>query len=86
MTPELAPPLLTTTPMGGRLSSRQIQRTSLPTRRDFSGTRFELVTCQPRSDILTSRLLRQLQFCGEKSNHGQAAQYGDSLVKLKHVI
>ncbi|GFW01653.1 hypothetical protein TNCV_4085681 [Trichonephila clavipes] len=29
-TPELAPPLLTTTPTGRRLSSRQIQRASLP--------------------------------------------------------
>ncbi|GFY11625.1 hypothetical protein TNCV_4230941 [Trichonephila clavipes] len=29
-TPELAPPLLTTTPTGGRFSSRQILRASLP--------------------------------------------------------
>ncbi|GFU98916.1 hypothetical protein TNCV_3381621 [Trichonephila clavipes] len=29
-TPELALPLLTTTPTGGRLSSRQIERASLP--------------------------------------------------------
>ncbi|GFW59572.1 hypothetical protein TNCV_3222231 [Trichonephila clavipes] len=28
--PELAPPLLTTTPTGGRFSSQQIKRTSLP--------------------------------------------------------
>ncbi|GFT57215.1 hypothetical protein TNCV_1692221 [Trichonephila clavipes] len=29
-TPEMAPPLLTTTPTGGRFSSQQMQRASLP--------------------------------------------------------
>ncbi|GFV92316.1 hypothetical protein TNCV_3949261 [Trichonephila clavipes] len=55
-TPELAPPSPNyhPTPPGGRLSIMHIS----PTRRVFSSTGFELVTCQQRSDNLTTRLLR----------------------------
>ncbi|GFX38187.1 hypothetical protein TNCV_3837861 [Trichonephila clavipes] len=44
--------------MGGRLSSRQIQRASLLYTGVFSGTGFKLVTGQPRPDTLTTRLPR----------------------------
>ncbi|GFU85797.1 hypothetical protein TNCV_2036281 [Trichonephila clavipes] len=51
-TPELAPHLLTTTSHQwedvGSLDRLNMDRTR--TRRVFSGTRLELVTCQPRSD------------------------------------
>ncbi|GFT21836.1 hypothetical protein TNCV_3179451 [Trichonephila clavipes] len=49
-------PLLTTTPTGGRLSSQEFEQASAPTRRVLSGTRLEFMTCQPRSDTLTTRL------------------------------
>ncbi|GFW04487.1 uncharacterized protein TNCV_878561 [Trichonephila clavipes] len=54
-TPELAPPLLTATPH----QREDIYRFNVhrsPTRRVFSGTELELMTHQPRSDALTTRL------------------------------
>ncbi|GFU31792.1 hypothetical protein TNCV_1176581 [Trichonephila clavipes] len=58
MTPELAPPLLTTTPHQQEDVSA-LDRFSVhrcPTREVFSGTGLELETSQPRSDTLTTRL------------------------------
>ncbi|GFY22395.1 hypothetical protein TNCV_2176561 [Trichonephila clavipes] len=48
-TSELAPPSPNyhTTPTGGRFSSRQIYRASLPYTMVFSGTGLELMTCLP---------------------------------------
>ncbi|GFV93450.1 hypothetical protein TNCV_1987651 [Trichonephila clavipes] len=46
------------TPMGGRLIFDRFNVHRLPTRRVFNGTRLELVTSQPRSDTLTTGLLR----------------------------
>ncbi|GFV17186.1 hypothetical protein TNCV_336741 [Trichonephila clavipes] len=62
-TPELAPPLLTTTPhqrRGGGFSSRQICNVHrCPARWVFCGTGIELVTkSKPRSDTYTTRLPR----------------------------
>ncbi|GFU61984.1 hypothetical protein TNCV_4022671 [Trichonephila clavipes] len=58
--PELAFPLLTTTPTGGRL--RALDEFNVyhhpPTRTVFSGTRLEFRTRQPRSNTLTTRLPR----------------------------
>ncbi|GFU26039.1 uncharacterized protein TNCV_5105181 [Trichonephila clavipes] len=56
-THELAPPLLTTPHQREDVSA--LDRISMhlyPTRRVFSGTGLELMTCQPRSDTLTTRL------------------------------
>ncbi|GFU47724.1 hypothetical protein TNCV_4464751 [Trichonephila clavipes] len=49
-------PNYNTTPTGGRLSSRQFQRASLPYPAVFSGTVLELKTSQTQSDTLTTRL------------------------------
>ncbi|GFX30289.1 uncharacterized protein TNCV_1963961 [Trichonephila clavipes] len=57
-TPELAPPLLTTTPHQ-REDVSALDRFNVyrcPTRRVFSGTGFELMTCLPRLDTLTTGL------------------------------
>ncbi|GFU01951.1 uncharacterized protein TNCV_1524371 [Trichonephila clavipes] len=43
-TPELAPPLLTTTPTGGRSALGRFNVHHCPTQRVFSGTGLELVT------------------------------------------
>ncbi|GFX08435.1 uncharacterized protein TNCV_3269241 [Trichonephila clavipes] len=45
-TPDLAPPLLTTTPTGGRFSSTDLTCINCPTRWVFSGTGLELLTRQ----------------------------------------
>ncbi|GFU39570.1 uncharacterized protein TNCV_386601 [Trichonephila clavipes] len=61
-TPELAPPLLTTTPQQredvSALDRFNVHRSL--TRWILSGTVLELVTSQPRSDTLTTRLPRPL--------------------------
>ncbi|GFV53757.1 uncharacterized protein TNCV_4589211 [Trichonephila clavipes] len=57
-TTELASPLLTTTPHQ-RKDVSALDRFNVhhcPTRLVFSGTGFELITRQPRSDTLTTRL------------------------------
>ncbi|GFV99299.1 uncharacterized protein TNCV_1512711 [Trichonephila clavipes] len=57
-TPELAPPLLTTTPHQ-REDVSALDRFNVhrcPTRRVFSGTGIELMTCLPWLDTLTTRL------------------------------
>ncbi|GFU25456.1 uncharacterized protein TNCV_3532171 [Trichonephila clavipes] len=57
-TPDLAPPLLTTTPHQ-REDVSTLDRFNVhrcPTRWVFSGTRFELMTCLPGSDTLTTGL------------------------------
>ncbi|GFX18038.1 hypothetical protein TNCV_1577171 [Trichonephila clavipes] len=53
-TPELASPSPNyyITPMGGRLSSLQINVHRYPTRRVFSGTRLKLMTRRPRVRLL----------------------------------
>ncbi|GFW74025.1 hypothetical protein TNCV_545491 [Trichonephila clavipes] len=63
-TPELEPfsPNYNTTPMGGLLCALDrfnVHRS--PTRWVFSGTGLELVTSQPQSDTLTTRLLWPLE-------------------------
>ncbi|GFU86483.1 hypothetical protein TNCV_1418351 [Trichonephila clavipes] len=50
-----------TTPSGERLSSRKIDVHHCPTRRVFIGTRLELMTCQPRSATLTTKLQRGVE-------------------------
>ncbi|GFX34911.1 uncharacterized protein TNCV_2328511 [Trichonephila clavipes] len=65
-TPELAPPLLNTTPMGGRFSSRHGYQ--LSTRWVLSGTGLELVTWQAtirylyHSATAATGLLRKCRF------------------------
>ncbi|GFV79008.1 uncharacterized protein TNCV_4347671 [Trichonephila clavipes] len=57
-TPELAPPLLTTTPHQ-REDVSALDRFNVhrcPTRRDFSGTGIELMTCLSWLDTLTTGL------------------------------
>ncbi|GFX91404.1 uncharacterized protein TNCV_1934201 [Trichonephila clavipes] len=57
-TPELAPPLLTTTPHQ-REDVSALDRFNVhrcPTRRVFSGTGIELMTCLPWLDTLTTGL------------------------------
>ncbi|GFW22152.1 hypothetical protein TNCV_1632821 [Trichonephila clavipes] len=57
MTPELSSPLLTSTPMGGRLSPDIFNvHHPLSSRRVFSGTRLELMTCWSRVRYLTTRV------------------------------
>ncbi|GFU45772.1 uncharacterized protein TNCV_1295091 [Trichonephila clavipes] len=60
MTPELAPPLLTTTPhqWEGVRALDRFNMHRFPTRWVFRGTGLELMTRQPRSDALTTRLPR----------------------------
>ncbi|GFT54138.1 uncharacterized protein TNCV_3562741 [Trichonephila clavipes] len=63
-TPEVASPLLTTTPHR-REDISALDRFNVhccPTRRVFSGTGFELMTCLPRSDTLNTGL-PQSSFC-----------------------
>ncbi|GFU78023.1 uncharacterized protein TNCV_4855011 [Trichonephila clavipes] len=60
-TPELASALLLTTTSHQREDVSALGRFSVhrcPTRRVFNGTGIELVTCQPRSYTLTTRLPR----------------------------
>ncbi|GFV44810.1 hypothetical protein TNCV_563601 [Trichonephila clavipes] len=58
MTPELVPPLLTTTSHQRKnfCALDRFNRHHSPTRWVFTGTGLELVTCQPRSDTLTTML------------------------------
>ncbi|GFW57923.1 hypothetical protein TNCV_1418701 [Trichonephila clavipes] len=58
VTPELAPPLLTTTPTGERLIPHRFNLHRSPLRRVFSGTGLELVAYQPRLDIWITKLPR----------------------------
>ncbi|GFW73614.1 uncharacterized protein TNCV_1540691 [Trichonephila clavipes] len=65
-TPELAPPLLTTTPHQ-REDVSALDRFNVhrcPTRRVFSGTGIELMTCLPWLDTLTTGLPQPL-VCGQ---------------------
>ncbi|GFT30457.1 hypothetical protein TNCV_2377451 [Trichonephila clavipes] len=53
------PPFLTTTPTGEDVSAlNKFKVHRFPIRRVFSGTWLELVTCQPLSDTLITRLPR----------------------------
>ncbi|GFT98311.1 uncharacterized protein TNCV_2904041 [Trichonephila clavipes] len=64
-TPELAPPLLTTTPHQ-REDVSALDRFNVhrcPTRRVFSGTGIELMTCLPWLDTLTTGLPQPLGGC-----------------------
>ncbi|GFS68483.1 hypothetical protein TNCV_4584131 [Trichonephila clavipes] len=69
------PPLLTTAPHQredfGALDRFNVQHP--PTRQVFSGTGFELVTSQPRSDTLTTRLSRPPYF----ASHSNTRAIGD---------
>ncbi|GFU85013.1 uncharacterized protein TNCV_1552771 [Trichonephila clavipes] len=62
MTPELTPPLLTTR-LHQRVEVRALDKFKVhrsPTRWVFSGTGPKLMTRQPRSDTLTTMLLRPI--------------------------
>ncbi|GFW91106.1 integrase catalytic domain-containing protein [Trichonephila clavipes] len=66
-TPELAPPLLTTTPHQ-REDVSALDRFNVhrcPTRRVFSGTGIELMTCLPWLDTLTTGLPQPFQYDAE---------------------
>ncbi|GFV35609.1 hypothetical protein TNCV_3473801 [Trichonephila clavipes] len=67
-TPEAAPPLLTTAPTGGRLTFDKFNVHRSPRRQVFSGTGLELVTCQPRSDTLTTWLPPPHSSCQSHNN------------------
>ncbi|GFT43227.1 uncharacterized protein TNCV_2520851 [Trichonephila clavipes] len=67
-TPELAPPLLTTTPHQ-REDVSALDRFNVhrcPTRRVFSGTGIELMTCLPWLDTLTTGLPQPVCMLGDK--------------------
>ncbi|GFV23465.1 uncharacterized protein TNCV_4781761 [Trichonephila clavipes] len=67
-TPELAPPLLTTTPHQ-REDVSALDRFNVhrcPTRRVFSGTGIELMTCLPWLDTLTTGLPQPCEVGGRK--------------------
>ncbi|GFW57988.1 uncharacterized protein TNCV_2741341 [Trichonephila clavipes] len=87
MTPELAPPLLTTSPHQredvSALDRFQVHR--CPTLRVFSGPGLELVTSQPRSD--TTRLPQsQLQRDrGKQEQGGWSLVYADKPQTLDHL-
>ncbi|GFV87678.1 uncharacterized protein TNCV_779621 [Trichonephila clavipes] len=75
-TPELAPPLLTTTPHQ-REDVSALDRFNVhrcPTRRVFSGTGIELMTCLPWLDTLTTEL-PQPPFCSRTESRMPAASH-----------
>ncbi|GFS75475.1 hypothetical protein TNCV_1640811 [Trichonephila clavipes] len=74
-TRKLAPPSpnYDTTPTGGCLSSRPFNVHRCPTRRVFSGTGLELMTCLPRSDTLTTGLPQPPQACLKTELHSFTA-------------
>ncbi|GFS66775.1 uncharacterized protein TNCV_229961 [Trichonephila clavipes] len=70
-TPELAPPLLTTTPHQ-REDVSALDRFNVhrcPTRRVFSGTGIELMTCLPWLDTLTTGLPQPWDHLGRRVEH-----------------